>query len=322
LCDSDVNECRHTKADHGPCISNESFKHGGCKYRTFQKDYKIINKGTKEEDILIDHVAQNNYQNEHSQWVHIKNLREKQRVWRPCEYFHQRNIALASSHSILNYSIFLSLSLTGNLPSRELLILDEAHLLETQIVEFTGISISKKEWRKYIPDLKIEDHGYDVKGWTDFLCNLKDMMINANILNEELLIEASQDIDKLELTINSIVSNPRNWIVSEITKEGQEVIKVELKPLDVSPYCKDVFRKCNKTLMMSATILDINAFCTSLGLAPEEVKFIQVPSDFPLQNRPIIPLNVAHLNSMLLLYIYLNVHPERVRAFRKTAFET
>ena len=49
--------------------------------------------------------------------------------------------------------------------------------------------------------------------------------------------------------------------------------------------------------MMSATILDKDAFCTSLGLAPKEVKFIQVPSDFPLQNRPIIPLNIAHLNS-------------------------
>jgi ATP-dependent DNA helicase DinG len=32
-----------------------------------------------------------------------------------------------------------------------------------------------------------------------------------------------------------------------------------------------------------------SAFCTSLGLAPEE--------DFPLQNRPIYPLNIAHLNS-------------------------
>jgi len=48
--------------------------------------------------------------------------------------------------------------------------------------------------------------------------------------------------------------------------------------------------------MMSATILDKDAFCKSLGLAPEDVKFIQVPSDFPLQNRPIIPLNIEYLN--------------------------
>jgi Rad3-related DNA helicase len=49
--------------------------------------------------------------------------------------------------------------------------------------------------------------------------------------------------------------------------------------------------------MMSATILDVDAFCTSLGLAPKEVKFIQVPSDFPVQNRPVFPLNIAYLNS-------------------------
>ena len=29
---------------------------------------------------------------------------------------------------------------------------------------------------------------------------------------------------------------------------------------------------------------------------PDDVKFIQVPSDFPLEQRPIIPLNVAYLN--------------------------
>jgi ATP-dependent DNA helicase DinG len=52
------------------------------------------------------------------------------------------------------------------------------------------------------------------------------------------------------------VSNPKNWIVSEIKKEGYEVTGVQLKPLDTSGYCKDVFEKCNKTFMMSATILD------------------------------------------------------------------
>ncbi|MGB6526488.1 MAG: hypothetical protein WBF33_00125, partial [Candidatus Nitrosopolaris sp.] len=83
---------------------------------------------------------------------------------------------------------------------------------------------------------------------------------------------------------------------SEIKKEGDEVISVELKPLDVSRYCKWVFQKCNKTLMMSATILDSKTFCKSLGLSYDEVKFIQVGSDFPLQNRTIYTMNTAYLN--------------------------
>jgi ATP-dependent DNA helicase DinG len=197
----------------------------------------------------------------------------------------------------LNYALFLGL-VNRKLPSRELLIFDEAHLLETEIVKFREIAISRRKWRKYIPDLKIDNHGYDVEGWVGFLDKLRDIMLDVKIPveNKELLIEAQQDIEKLELTIDSICLHPDNWIVSEIELEGLEVVKVELKPLDVSPYCKSVFTKCNKSLMMSATILDSDTFCRGIGLEPHDVNVIRVGSDFPLQNRPIYPLDVAYLN--------------------------
>ncbi|HXX97033.1 MAG TPA: hypothetical protein VEL11_07960 [Candidatus Bathyarchaeia archaeon] len=72
------------------------------------------------------------------------------------------------------------------------------------------------------------------------------------------------------------VVNTWNGIVSEIKKENYEVIMVELKPLNTSHYWKNVFAKCIKTLMMGATILDSKTFCESLGLAHDQVKFIQV----------------------------------------------
>ena len=65
------------------------------------------------------------------------------------------------------------------LPSRELLILDEAHLLETEIVGFTGISISKRRWKRYFPNLKMVDYGYDdVEKWIEFLIDLKTRMLD------------------------------------------------------------------------------------------------------------------------------------------------
>jgi Rad3-related DNA helicase len=104
-----------------------------------------------------------------------------------------------------------------SLPSRDLLVLDEEHLLEGEIIRFRGLSISRK---KYIPDLKIENHGYDVRGWVEFLVRLKETMsVFINMLAEELLVEATQDIDRLLLTIGDIISNPTNWIVSDIQKE-------------------------------------------------------------------------------------------------------
>jgi ATP-dependent DNA helicase DinG len=47
---------------------------------------------------------------------------------------------------------------------------------------------------------------------------------------------------------------------------------------------------------MSATILDIDAFCRNVGLDRNSVKFIQAGSDFPIENRPIYQMNTALLN--------------------------
>ena len=137
ICISDnANEWYHTTVEYGPCMTNQSFKERGCKYRSFLKDYKTSNKGTKNEDVFIDEDSRNYYQKEYSQWLHLRNLKEKRTDWKPCEYFDQLNMALTSSHSIFNYSIFLGLLPNKKtLPERELLVLDEGHLLETEIVK-------------------------------------------------------------------------------------------------------------------------------------------------------------------------------------------
>jgi ATP-dependent DNA helicase DinG len=371
ICSSDdIEECRHTSVEYGPCMTNESFQDHACKYRTFVKDYKVTNKGTRDEQIYINKSDEINYQKEFSQWLHLNNLKyvKKPREWKPCEYFNQLNIALSSGHSIFNYSNFLAfLPNSKILHPRELLVLDEGHLLETEIVKFRGLSLSKRRWKRYIQDLQMVDYGYDnLEQWIEFLIELETRMLtligntsmiellalqrkikyglhsldgvaegeyesmprtgskkkrvvsasnlydsddeiaqkyqeNISIsgvnISEELAADAIRDTERLTITINNILSNPRNWIIAEIKKEGHEVIKVELKPLDISPYCKHVFEKCSKVLIMSATILNPKAFCRSVGLIyDKEVKFIQVKSDFPIENRPIYPMNIAYLN--------------------------
>ena len=74
-----------------------------------------------------------------------------------------------------------------------MLVLDEGHLLETEIVKFRGLSISKRRWRKYIHDLKVIDYGYDdVENWIDFLIELETKMLtlagNSDLV-ESLSIE-------------------------------------------------------------------------------------------------------------------------------------
>lgn len=355
-------ECYHTTVEYGHCMTDEAFKEDGCKYRTFAKDYQISNKGTKDEKIYIDNDTKLNYQKQYSEWLPISKLKVR-REWKPCEYFNQLNIALASSHAIFNYSIFLAfLPYNKRMPERDLLVLDEGHLLETELVKFRGLSISKKRWKRYIGNFDIVDYGYDnPERWIDFLIGLETKMlssignpalaavfdierstkfdyydsrktlsesldnkkriISANELFEsdveiakkyssdevtskdetknlgnELAIDAVKDTERLTRTINSILANPKNWIVSEVKKTNYNIEKVELKPLDISPYCKAVFEKGSKALIMSATILNNKAFCKGIGLTPGDVKFIQVESDFPIEHRTIYPLNIAYLN--------------------------
>lgn len=348
-------ECKHTSCEYGPCLSDESMEGSGCKYRTFINDYKIDDKGMENERIFISRDKIQSYKNEYSDWVHLQNFNNP-REWNPCYYFDQLFQALKASHSIFNYSIFLSLLSNKNMMhQRDLLVLDEAHLLETEIVKFRGLSISKKRWRRYIHDFKMLDYGYDMHGWLEFLINLErtilvsigyeslvlslakerkvkygydstnkskprnkrivsaselfedDASLELNIKTEngknldvdkELLIDIVQDIDKLTRTINNILSNPNNWIVSEVHKENYDVIRVEFKPLDPSKYIKAIVEKCPKTLIMSATILNKKTFERNLGLNSEDhsTQFIQIQSDFPIENRPIFPLSVEYLN--------------------------
>ena len=49
-------------------------------------------------------------------------------------------------------------------------------------------------------------------------------------------------------------------------KTKTKINKVVFKPLDVSPYCRPLFELTDITLIMSATILDVDTFCRNIGL--------------------------------------------------------
>jgi ATP-dependent DNA helicase DinG len=361
--------CSHTTVDYGPClISNSEIAQNGCIYKPSVSAYEVINRGTKYEQVLMSGNYRERYQDNYSEWLQAKNLKEGRKEWIPCEYYDQLNIARNASHSIFNYSMFLTLLPSEKIIApRGILILDEGHLLETEVLNLTGYILSKNKWRKYLPGFSIINHN-KIEAWIDFLIQIEAKMLallgdaqkikelfilrkqkynwkSSNIIKikritntritdfitvgegkeelkdnvthasneielEDTIAEylakeiSSKDIadharletDKLTQIIDAILSNPDSWIVSNVRKEYDEIIEIELKPLDISPYCKDVFDRCSKTLVMSATILNPKAFCRNVGLNTEDVKLIQVQSDFPILNRPIYPLNIAYLN--------------------------
>ena len=72
----------------------------------------------------------------------------------------------------------LSFATYEGIPSRELLVLDEVHQLEEEIVKFTEISISKRRWKRYIPDFEMVNYGNDIEKWIEFLIDLETKMLD------------------------------------------------------------------------------------------------------------------------------------------------
>jgi len=155
-----------------------------------------------------------------------------------------------------------------------------------------------------LPTYRLENIKYNyndtLETWLVFLRDLRTELNDwiPGIASKEAVVDAKEYLLKLDYAINEIEEDKKNWIVSDIVKDDftNKITNVKFKPLNISPYCSRLFEQCDKILIMSATILDIKAFCKNVGLDPNTVKFIEVGSEFPIENRPIFKLNTAYLN--------------------------
>ena len=312
--------------EYGPCLKDDDFD---CIYKTRMSDYDVKAEGTIYEDIDINKFALKKYHDkakEHSQLIRIE--------WKPCLYYHQKWISIKSSHTIYNYKYFLSdLFYSSGANKRKLLILDEAHTLESEISSFKNIIFSKESLARFFPKIKLPDNKQtDVETWINFCTTLREQFTgyvqkaanilgaggggrggiissnrnNSNSMDQDIYVSEKNLIDALnyEKSLSSFLEDLRlhkdNWLVTNITKNeiDNTLSRIKLEPLVVSSYFEDIFDKGETSLLMSATILSKENLCKAVGLKSDDVKFIRVEnSDFPIKNRPIYLMNVAWLNA-------------------------
>jgi ATP-dependent DNA helicase DinG len=304
--DMGINE----SCEYGPCLKDEDYD---CLYKTRLSDYEVSSEGTIYENIDINKYALKKYHDkakQHSQLVRID--------WKPCTYYHQKWISMKSSHTIYNYKYFLSdLFFSSGINKRKLLILDEAHTLESEISSFKNFILNKDNINRFFPKLNLpENKPFDIETHIDFCTNLKkqfsDFIDSAERLIENSktkrdinitdrnLIDAIAYEKNLSLFLEDLQYNKDNWLVTNIIKSDRDnkITKIKIEPLDVSNYFKDIFDKGMISLLMSATILSKDNLCNSIGLKNDKVKFIKVEeSEFSIEHRPIYLMNVAWLNA-------------------------
>lgn len=295
--------------EYGPCVQDDSYD---CAFKTRLLDYKVVGEGTPGELVQLDPLAEREY---------VKNLQKKSKLvelqWRPCHYFHQRWIGAKASHAVYNYRYFLSdIFYTGTTPRRKLLVLDEAHQIESEVGDFRSFTVHKSALR-FLPRVQMPDgkNVEEIDTWIDFCSNLHDKLLKfieqatdaiergriAEPYTERNLIDAIAREKNLASVLHDMRSSKKNWIVSSVQRDlhhSNELVRATMTPLETSGYFGEILDKGTISFFMSATILSKEYLCKVAGLKPDQVKFVRVgESDFPVKNRPIHMMNVAWLNA-------------------------
>ena len=237
-----------------------------------------------------------------------------------CQYIKRRDYAFIKSRfSLFNFSnmMLFTLLMPAVYDKRPLLILDEAHTLESFLYEYATIPIGLKQFallEKHLGEVDFQRVAEPFITMDDLIAYLLDKVLPAYELFKEAdritngvqdvvdpaeTIEKPNDerqvlsklIDRLRKLLDEKPTDHSHVLIPVKVQEGREEVLVgyKIKPFSVAGLAHMAFGSSNsRVLLMSATILDPTTFCKSVGIKQEEVFFIRVPSTFPADNRLIV----------------------------------
>jgi len=246
----------------------------------------------------------------------------------PCQYSNsciyrvEKQKALESSLRILNYSYFLTeTQYAGRFSSTPLTIIDEVDALESTLIGHIALSFTERSLFRLGmesgPSRKTVTAKDGLESWREFgLEAMKRSESIAATISKEIdsydkitedwqfqkLRERDHYYHLYERSKMFIDNVDRDWIMEFQERSGSRQAITTFRPLWITPQLAESFlwSKSDNFLLMSATLLPKPVFCKTLGLDPDEVDWISVPSTFPIDRRHINIWPVANVTNKTL----------------------
>lgn len=205
-----------------------------------------------------------------------------------CPYRLAKRAALNAELAVLNTAYLLSeANYVGGFTDMEYLIIDEVDSLESQLMNFIELVITQRQLQKF--NLSTPKYKTKFESWIDWaeetISKLKPQLRKLETEDQTWMdFNTLRDIKYLKAFIGKL-----EFFTCEVDKTwvwypGDE--RWEFKPVWVSKYAKGyLWKHAKKALGMSATILDPKQLSKNIGL--QEYKYVELPSPFPKENRPI-----------------------------------
>jgi Rad3-related DNA helicase len=221
-----------------------------------------------------------------------------------CPYWAQLQRTHDAPIALFNFSSFLFQQRIGRFAPRALMIVDEAHNTESQLMNFVTLELS--EWTLSLVGVRIDREIRTKQEFLDWLAETDLIAIVARRIKDASADDSDDELDEdlsaAELDalkeLDGKLANflafleKTEWILEVVRyndkRTGDDRRKVVARPLYAKDFAQDLlFRHAERLCFMSATILDVEVWARNLGLSMDEVELVRTPCDFPVENRPI-----------------------------------
>ncbi|WP_129114196.1 helicase C-terminal domain-containing protein [Halegenticoccus tardaugens] len=216
-------------------------------------------------------------------------------VMHRCPYFSDRAIASGSGIAAMTLAYFMQTAGSEVFRTRDVVVIDEAHGLAEWAEMYATIDLNPRTvpvWDEIgVPDLAAADDPVErAIRFAETLAGVCSREKDDLLSKPELAPEEAARRDRLQELISELSwfvddyrdpESPTTWVVDQA--DG-----ITIKPLNPERYLHHtVWDRGNAFALLSATILNKEAFCRQVGLNPENVALVDVGHTFPLENRPL-----------------------------------
>jgi ATP-dependent DNA helicase DinG len=228
-----------------------------------------------------------------------------------CSYKMAKARWLGATLSITNYAFFFTSKLyTDDLKPRQLLICDEAHSVEEQIIRFIDGAVSLSQVKKWtqiatMPRFdKIAQYVEWVKNvYVPKLDVVYQEMTDLELLSEgdkvsKELVELDKYICKLKRAVQYLHENQENWVFwCDESQDGTEMQYI-VRPVFGAPFARIFLNSLAPIrLYLSAYPGTNTVFRRSLAIQKEKLAWAGMKSDFPKERRLIHAYNFGSMGS-------------------------
>ncbi len=219
-----------------------------------------------------------------------------------CPYGVQKQKAIEAPFAVLNTAYFLAEANTagGFSDEERLLVIDEADTLEAQLLETVCVRLSEQHLQRLRqPSPRLTDRPED-EDWTSWA---DQAAIAVRLEARQLEREADGLRERGGDRYTKAQRRARSWralatnlgrLARDLAEDARSWVRVEngdglsFKPVFVRRYAhRLLWAHAARFVLMSATIIDPEQFARDLGLQPDEWEWLELPSSFPKQNRPV-----------------------------------